>query len=209
MSPRNLVQEACNNGIEILALTDHNSALNCPAFKAACDEKGILGIFGLEITTMEEIHVLALFEEVSQALEMGEFIKEHFSSFPNNPDKMGDQVYVDENENILGEVEMNLAQGASDLNLEDLGREIHSRKGLFIPAHIDRPSFSLISQLGFIPHAPYDALEAIDRVNFSLQPYPLICGSDAHYLQDVGKRSFQISLEEKSFQVLKRNLKLL
>lgn len=207
MSPRNLVRTARERGIEILALTDHNSALNCPAFEAACKEADILGIFGLEITTVEEIHVLALFEKVSQALDMGECISRHFNSFPNQPDKMGDQVYVDAEENIAGEVEQNLAQGASDFSLEDLGKEIHAREGLFIPAHIDRPSFSLISQLGFVPSGPYDALEALDRNTFSLQPYPVISGSDAHYLQDIGKRSFTINCRERNFFSIKKSLK--
>jgi len=206
MSPRNLARKAREKGIDILALTDHNSALNCPAFEAACKEMDILGIFGLEITTIEEIHVLALFEQVSQALDMGECISRHYSSFPNRPEKMGDQVYVDAEENILGEVELNLAQGASAFTLEDLGKEIHDREGLFIPAHIDRPSFSLISQLGFIPAGPYNALEAMNRQSFSLQPYPVICGSDAHYIQDIGKRSFTIQCEEKSFFCFRKSL---
>lgn len=209
MSPRAMVQQAKSLGIDILGLTDHNSALNCPAFASACRDAGICGVFGLEITTMEEVHVLALFEEVDQALNLGKLVEGNYEGFPNIPDKMGDQVFVDEEENILGEVRINLAQGATMLGLEQWEQEIHKRNGLFIPAHVDRPAFSLISQLGFIPEGHYDALEWFHMGSEQNLNYPAISGSDAHYLQDMGKRSISVDCSGKSFQELKAGLKKL
>ncbi|MDA3852097.1 MAG: PHP domain-containing protein [Spirochaetaceae bacterium] len=202
MSPRAMAFKAKELGIDALALTDHNSALNCPAFAAACKEAGILGIYGMEITSCEEIHILALFETPEEALHLDRFLTPHYKGFKNIPEKMGDQIYLDEDENILGEVEINLAQGASSLTMEDLGNEIHKRGGLFIPAHIDRPSFSLISQLGFIPQGSYDALETVNIPWTNPQGRTLISGSDSHYLDDMGKRSFQWESEETTYRGL-------
>jgi len=202
-----MAEKACSLGIDILALTDHNSAMNCPAFADACIRSGITGIFGLEISSMEEIHLLALFPTPEAAEEMGAWVSTHYMGFDNNPEKMGDQVYLDKEENILGEVKINLAQGASTCSMEQIELEIHNREGLFIPAHIDRPSFSLISQLGFIPEGHYDALECVDRTSFNSLDYPVITGSDAHYIQDMGKRAFPLDSPGKDFKSLAYALK--
>ena len=100
-------------GLDVIALTDHNTALNTPAFMSACNKVGIFGIYGLEITSSEEAHVLALFKKPETAMEMGKIIYKSLLSIPNDPDKWGDQVYLDDDENILGEVDKYLTGGAS------------------------------------------------------------------------------------------------
>lgn len=206
MSPKSMAAKAKELGIEILGLSDHNSALNCRAFERACLDVGIVPLLGMEITTQEELHCLAFFESLELVLEMNHWVEERFQGFPNNPDKFGDQVYLDEDENILGEVELNLAQGACLCSLDELGMKIHSMDGLFIPAHVDRPSFSLISQLGFIPEDNYDALEAVNPQSLPSLPYRIIRGSDAHFLDDMGKRTTLIELETANFSSLRRAL---
>ncbi|MFQ3620264.1 MAG: PHP domain-containing protein, partial [Spirochaetales bacterium] len=158
MSPRRIAQVAARLGLHLVALTDHNSALNCPAFADACVKEKITALFGIEVTTSEEIHVLALFETVEQALELGQRIYNSLPKIPYNPERHGDQVYVNEAEEILGEVGTYLGVGSS-FSLEELGSLIANLEGLFIPAHIDRPSNSLLSQLGRIPELAYSALE--------------------------------------------------
>lgn len=150
MSPSVIARTAKERGLQMAALCDHNTALNTPAFAAACAAEGLTGIYGMEATTREEAHILCLFETPEAALSLGEFIYELLPEIPNDPEKMGDQVYVDAEENILGEVEKVLMSGA-DISLEALLEEVHRRGGLFIPAHIDRPVFSIPSQLGFLP----------------------------------------------------------
>ncbi len=203
LSPARLVREAKAAGIGVLALTDHNSALNAPAFGALCRKAGILPVFGLEATTMEEIHALCLFGTEHEALEFGEELYELLPEIPNDPELFGDQVWVDEQERILGEVEKTLTSAAA-IGLDELAGTVLSRGGLFVPAHVDREIFSLTSQLGFIPEGKYSAIE-ITRLPCPPHPgtYPCITGSDAHYPEDVGKRPFEVTLPEPSFAALR------
>jgi 3',5'-nucleoside bisphosphate phosphatase len=193
MSPARLVREASRCGIEILALTDHNSARNLPAFRTCCLGAGILPVFGLEVNTAEEVHVVCLFEELSQASEFGEYIESLLPPIDNAPHLFGDQVIVDAEENILGFYEPSLFSGA-DISFFDLIGQVTDAGGLAIPAHIDRNSNGAVSQLGFLPDLRYSAVESI-RIPppCSVRSHTVITGSDAHRPQDVGRRSFFIT----------------
>ncbi len=207
MSPSRLVEEAVKNNIDILALTDHNAVDNLPAFDKCCRRAGITPVFGLEVTGREEAHLLCLFEDLKTAMEFGLIMYEDLATVMNDPDSMGDQIIVDEEENILGELEKFLIGGAVEYSIEELIPMVHQRSGLFIPAHIDRPAFSISSQLGFLPANDYDAVEVMRRpCSLNIQNYPEITGSDAHYPEHVGKRSFSLELEAPSFQALKKYL---
>jgi hypothetical protein len=194
LSPRTLVEMAYDKGVEVLALTDHNSSLNCPTFKKVCAEYNIIPIFGMEATTAEEIHVLCLFGNLDAALTFSEYAYEHFPPFPNNPDKTGDQVYVDEDDNIEGEVEYYLISGL-DISLDEIGPKVKEHGGIVIPAHVDRSAFSMTSQLGVVVPGPWAAIEVI-RIpsNVDTLGYPLITSSDAHYLDYVARRPFQLDV---------------
>ena len=103
LSPRTLAETAAQRGVKVLALTDHNSSLNCPAFAKVCPGLGIMPLFGMEATTSEEIHVLCLFTSLDASLAFSEYAYSILTPFPNNPEKTGDQVFVDENDGIEGE----------------------------------------------------------------------------------------------------------
>lgn len=188
MSPALIARRAASLGIALAGLTDHNSAMNAPAFAVACAREGVRPVFGVEVTTLEEVHVLALFETPEQALEFGKFLYERLPPVMNDPARLGDQVYVNDREEILGEVDKYLVN-AVDLSLDETAAAVADREGLFIPAHIDRPVFSLSSQLGFIPEMPYSALEITERpCLMNTGAYPLVANSDAHYPEAVGGR---------------------
>ncbi len=188
MSPREIARSAAAAGLDLAALTDHNSALNAPAFAAACGAEGITPVFGIEVTTREEVHVLALFETPDAALELGGIIYAALPPVMNDPEKFGDQVYVNADEEILGEVDKFLVS-AADISLDDLAGLVRGLSGLFIPAHIDRPSFSLSSQLGFIPRMEYSALEITSRpCPVDTASYQVVANSDAHYPDGIGLR---------------------
>ncbi len=195
LSPRVLVSRAATKGIGLLALTDHNSTKNGPAFQRACQREGILPLFGMEATTAEEIHVLCLFGSLDEATAFDQEWTTHRPFIPNNPALMGDQVWVDDDENIEGEVEGYLGV-ASELGIDHIGPLVERFGGLTIPAHIDRPSFSMTSQLGFIVRGPWAALECI-RVPPQVDTlgYPLTTSSDAHYVEHVGRRAFTLDAE--------------
>jgi PHP family Zn ribbon phosphoesterase len=198
LSPKVLVYLAAKRGIGLLALTDHNSSLNCPAFSAACRDEGVLPLFGMEATTREEVHVLCLFVTLEAALAFSEAVYAALPDFPNDPARLGDQVYVDEEENIEGEVEKYLGL-AQDLGVDEIGGRVAEFDGLVIPAHVDRPAFSMTSQLGFVARGPWAAVECV-RLPPAVATlgYPLTTSSDAHYPEHVGRRPFELdaSIEE-------------
>jgi len=207
MSPSRLVKEAALRNIEMLALTDHNAGDNLPAFDICCRNAGIIPVYGMEVTGAEEAHLLCLFGDLKTAVGFGYLIYESLQSIPNNPDLMGDQIIVDEEENILGELDKHLAGGAVEYTMDELAALVHRRGGLFIPAHIDRPAFSVKSQLGFLPEGDWDAVEVMQRpCALNGGRYNEITGSDAHYPENVGQRAFELPLESGDFASLKKAL---
>jgi PHP family Zn ribbon phosphoesterase len=203
-SPAAIAAAARDRGLDLIALTDHNSSLNCPAFLEACDREGIRGLCGMEATTAEEAHCLCLFPSLEDALDYSAFIDSRMTKVPLDPRRMGDQVVTDLAENITGTVD-HLLIAATDLSLENMEGEVHRRGGLFIPAHVDRRAFSLTSQLGFIPRGTYDALEWYDPENprrSEFGGYPHLFNSDAHEPEAVGRRHFVFEAESPDFSGL-------
>lgn len=199
MSPSIIAAKAAEIGLRAAGISDHNCALNCRAFEICCRRQDILPVFGVEVTSIEEAHILCLFETAEQAEELGSFIYKKLPDIPNNPEKFGDQVYVDADENILGEVEKYLVS-AAEVSLDELCTRVHDLEGLFIPAHIDKPVFSIPSQLGFLPPMEYDALETTAiPCPVETGEVPLLQNSDAHFLDDIGKRHSSYETESRSF----------
>ncbi|HOI86451.1 MAG TPA: PHP domain-containing protein [Lentimicrobium sp.] len=159
MSPRNIVREALKKKIDIIGITDHNSTRQCRMVALEADKAGLTVYTGVEITTREEVHCLAFFETFDILEQFQEYLDEHLPEIKNDPDRFGYQVVVDENENIVYEEPKLLISGLSN-GINQIGEKVRSLNGLFIPAHVNRPKFSLISQLGFIPpDLKADALE--------------------------------------------------
>ncbi|MEI8096325.1 MAG: PHP domain-containing protein [Spirochaetales bacterium] len=207
LSPTVLVAEAAARGVQVLALSDHNSARNTPAFESLCHAAGLLPLCGIEVTTAEELHCLVLFGRSVEALAFGELIEAHTLKVKLRPDKHGDQVVVDEAENVTGEVDFWLG-APTDLGLTDLVELGHMHGGLVIPAHIDRPSQSVKSQLGYLPPADYDALEVrSDAAGLEVGGLSLVKGSDAHYPENVGSRTCLLEVESLSFEGVRSALR--
>jgi PHP family Zn ribbon phosphoesterase len=203
LSPRVVAELAARKGVKVLALTDHNSSLNCPAFAKVCPSKGILPLFGMEATTQEEIHILCLFVNLEASLDFSEYAYSILMPFLNNPDRTGDQVYVDEEDNIEGEVDYYLVNPL-ELSVDAIGAKVVEYGGIVIPAHVDRPAFSMTSQLGVITPGPWAALEctrlppAVNGQPLDTLDYPLTTSSDAHHPEHVARRPFELdtSFEE-------------
>jgi len=199
LSPRALAELAALRGVKVLALTDHNSSLNCPAFAKVCPPRGILPLFGLEATTQEEVHMLCLFTSLEASLDFSAYAYSRLMPFPNVPEKTGDQVYVDEEDSIEGEVEYYLINPL-DLAVDTIGRKVAEYGGIVIPAHVDRPAFSMTSQLGVVVGGPWTAIECtrlppvINGELLDTLGYPLITSSDAHYPEHVARRPFELDI---------------
>lgn len=186
MSPGAIVRRAKAVGLNAIALSDHNCTFNLPAFAAECARNELDCLFGLEVTTLEEAHMLCLFDTLDAAMELGEQVYDSLPDIPNQPDRFGDQPIVDENEEILGFAEKFLIS-ASPYTVSALLDRVHSLGGLFVPAHIDRSVFGIISQLGFLPLEDFDAVELTAKGNAALAcHYPILRNSDSHQLKTIG-----------------------
>ncbi len=208
LTPALLAVEAMEQGIRILGLTDHNSARNLEAFDQACQLCGILPLFGLEVTTIEEVHVLTLFSRLEDARQFGTFIEFLLPDQPNRADIFGNQLVVDLEGELLGTVDK-LLINATSLSFSDVVEEALSRDALVIPAHIDRFANSVLANLGFLPDLPYTALEAIHLpVDADTHNLAILTGSDAHALEQVGRRCCYAEMEEISYEALKQSLRI-
>lgn len=212
MSPRKIAARAKERAIDIIAICDHNSAENVPAVIEAGRQFSLQVIPGIEVTTREEVHLLALFPKAELAFELQEKIYAHLPG-ENNPDLYGWQIVADENDEVLS-FNQRLLIGATTLTLEETIDLIHSIGGLAIASHIDRQGFSLLGQLGFIPAGlPLDALEISPRLSFEeakkkfVLSYPLVTFSDAHKPEDIGTATTSFFLADLVFEEIVMALK--
>ncbi|MFO7785223.1 MAG: PHP domain-containing protein [Desulfatiglandales bacterium] len=198
MTPRAIVEMNLKNGIDLIALCDHNSAENVGATMRAGRRQGVSVIPGMEINSQEEVHTLAIFDTEEQALAMQEVLYAALKG-SNRPDIFGDQVVVNEFDEVEG-FNDRLLIGAVQMDIYEVVREVHRLGGLCIASHVDRPSYSILSQLGFVPgDLELDALECSRNGSpeslLKTLPPPegrapaVLTSSDAHELDDIGTAS--------------------
>jgi PHP family Zn ribbon phosphoesterase len=205
MRPRAIVDQALAMGLNMIAICDHNSAENIAAFMSVGSEKGLTVLPGMEVTSKEEIHLLALFDKREDCLALQDLIYQHLPG-ENVEEVFGRQVVVNERDETIG-VNRKMLIGATLLSLEQIVSAVVSLRGITIASHIDRQAFSLIGQLGFIPEGiSLDGLEISGRTSreeaqkrfHSYRNYSFVRFSDAHYLQDIGGNMTSFLLEEKT-----------
>ena len=194
MSPKKIVRKSLETGLDLIALCDHNSAENAEVTMREGNKRGLQVLPGMEICSREEVHILALFHELNSALEMQAYI---YANLPgeNNPKVFGCQVVANENDEVIEE-NPRLLIGATRLSLYDIVDKTHALGGINISCHVDRPSYGIINQLGFIPaDLNLDGLEVSYRIDLAqaaqaipgIGSYSCVTASDAHYLDDIGK----------------------
>jgi PHP family Zn ribbon phosphoesterase len=149
MTPSNIARMAALQGYNIIAVSDHNTTGNCRAVIRAAAEAGIVAIPAMELTTSEEVHMLCLLPSADAADEFGKFVYERLPDIRNEPGFFGEQILMDFDDNILG-YEERLLINATDISLQDVPALLAVYGGVAIPAHIDRSSFSILSNLGYI-----------------------------------------------------------
>ena len=193
MSPKGIVEKSLERGVDVIAACDHNSVENAGAVIRAGAAQGLCVFPGMEISSREEAHILALFDSEEQALSMQEVVYRHLKG-TNRPELFGDQVVANEFDEVEGFNDRRLI-GATELGLYEIVSEVHRLGGLSIASHVDRPSFSILSQLGFIPpDLELDAVEVsrhmkreVARSRLSgLGEFAILSFSDAHFLDDIG-----------------------
>lgn len=208
MTPWNIVGMASLKGLDVIALTDHNTALNVPCAMEAGRALGVMVIPGIEVTSKEEVHVLAYFHTLENALTFGELIYDHLPEVNNNPELFGRQVII-EGDDVESGTLSKLLISATDFSVEKLCDLIVKHHGIAVPAHINRGSNGMIGALGLMPMLPsYPVVEVAPRLScpdYATKGRFVLCSSDAHQLADIQERVFSLETEEKTAAaVLKR-----
>ena len=207
MTPANIAGTATLAGLNIVALTDHNTVKNCPAFFRAAKKYGIVAVAGMELTTSEDIHIVCLFEKLEEALAFGEEVEKHRALVKNKPQIFGKQQILDENDNLIAEEE-NLLINATDISVENVAELVSSFGGVCYPAHIDRESNGLVSVLGNFPETydfscyevySSDLSDEYEKRFPHLKNKLRLVGSDAHYLWDIRDAKDFIELDDEPY----------
>jgi len=207
MSPKTIVQTAKAKKIDIIGITDHNSTRQCRVVASEAQKAGLTVFCGAEVTTKEEVHCLVFFENFEKLDEFQHFLDTNLPDIKNNVDLFGYQVVVNEDEEIVYEEEK-LLISAINRSIDQVEQEVHRLEGIFIPAHVNRAKFSLISQLGFIPpDLKFDALELSKHMDTSafMKSYPylrnatIIRNSDAHQPEAIGSIFSKLVMESADF----------
>ncbi len=190
MVPTRIIDEALKKRLNLIGVCDHNASENYPAVKKAAEGSGVEVLGGIEVTSKEEIHILALFDCEKNLHAMQEIVYAHLAGV-NDSDAFGEQYVVDRHDYIKG-INRRLLIGSADISLEATVAHIRECEGIAIASHIDRDAFSIISQLGFIPEGL--ELDAVELAFAKSEPsdfsgagrYPALRFSDAHFLKDIG-----------------------
>ncbi len=206
MTPYNLVNMAKILGLDIIALTDHNTCRNCEAAVRVGKEIGLTVIPGMELCTAEEVHVVCLFPDCDSAMRFSDYIHSTMPPVKNRPEIFGEQLVMDERDNIVDKEEILLTL-ASSVSISNVCGFVEDYGGVCYPAHIDRSSYSVISNLGMITEdMGFNAVEMTadaDRETF-IKNHPILDGakvfvdSDAHYLENLKDAENIIDLPENS-----------
>ena len=204
MLPAAIIKHAKKQNLDGIGICDHNSAENVHAVKKAGERERIHVLGGIEITSSEEVHIMAFFDDETALREMQDIVYKNLAG-ENDEKIFGEQLIVDEFNNILG-FNKRLLIGSTTLAINEIVKIIHSLGGIAIASHIDRDSFSIIGQLGFIPEGlSLDALELSPNYdsdktsNYKNYGFPLFVSSDAHFLSDIGKTFTTFLLNSPSF----------
>jgi len=214
MHPKAIVRESLANHLDIIAITDHNASENVQYVLNASRGTPLVVIPGMEVCSQEEAHVLALFDTLERLYAFQRIVYANLNG-ANDQDAFGYQVVVNEKGEVEGFNER-LLIGATDIKLDNMVEYIHENNGIAIASHIDRPSYSVISQLGFIPpEIRFDALEVSSAMSVKkarqsyndLASYTFVSSSDAHFIKDIGNRSTRMYLEDPSFNEIRMALK--
>ena len=214
-TPNNLVGMAVLNGLQILALTDHNTCRNCPAFFEAAKRQGVIPIPGMELTTAEDIHMVCLFPDLESAMAFDEEIGKRRIRIPNRPDIFGDQLVMNGDDEVIA-IEENLLSNATTVTVDEAPALAEKYGGVCYPAHIDRESNGIIATLGFLPpDTPFSTVELHDgekeaeyRQTHIPQGTRVVIGSDAHLLWDIRDKAAWLDIPDEPYSsaLVRRNL---
>lgn len=203
MTPNNIVNMALLAGLDVIALTDHNSCKNCPALLKAAERAGLTAIPGMELCTAEECHIVCLFSTLEKAAAFDQMVEKTLPPVENRADIFGEQRLMDAEDTVYARYPV-LLTTASAISVDEVVPLVRKYGGVAFPAHIDRPSYSVTAALGDLPSVGFRAAEitATGDVDALLSRYaelrgkPLLLDSDAHYLHQIADAGPWVDLPE-------------
>ena len=214
-TPNNIVGMGVLAGLQIMALTDHNTCRNCPAFFAAAKKQGIIPVAGMELTTAEDIHMVCLFPDLESALAFDEEVQTRRIRIPNRTDIFGDQWVMDANDEVV-DVEPDLLSNATTISVEEAPPLAEKYGGVCYPAHVDRQANGIIATLGFLPpdmHFPtVEMHDGEKEADYRQKHVPadtrVVIGSDAHVLWDIRDRDAWLEIPDEPYSsaLVRKNL---
>jgi predicted metal-dependent phosphoesterase TrpH len=212
MTPQAIIQTCRNKELQVVGISDHNTAQNVPGVRKAAQGTGITVLAGMEVTTAEEVHILAIFDNEEQALVFQDIVYTHLLPGKNDEDLFGIQVISNEKDEVEGVVDRLLIAGTT-LPMNHVIDTIHEKGGLAVASHIDRESYSLLGQLGMIPDdfkadalevSPLGSIAEIRKNVHGADRFPLITASDSHHLKDIGRACTRFYLEEPTVNEIRK-----
>lgn len=205
MTPANIAGMSMLKGLDVIAVTDHNSCKNCPAVMEECKKYGITAIPGMELSTSEEVHCVCLFSSLKQAMDFDGYVYKRLIKVENREEIFGEQLIYNAKDEIIGR-EPNLLIQSADISFDQVYPLVKEYGGVMFPAHIDKNSFSLLSNLGFVsPDSQFRCAELFDPEQkdslISNNPYlkecRLVYNSDAHCLEQINEAIHYISCDSR------------
>lgn len=215
MTPNNILNMALLKELDMIALTDHNTCRNCPALLQAAAGSGLVVLPGMELTTAEEVHVVCLFPKLENAMDFDAYVYERLMDVTNDPGIFGTQYILNDQDERIGSLGK-LLVNATSIEISDLPALVQSYGGICYPAHIDRASYSVLSNLGYVPpecafttmevYRPQVFFDGGAHEDFT-RKYCIVTSSDAHRLEDLAEREHCIHLRSVDFDGLAQRLR--
>lgn len=203
MTINNICNMAIIKGLDLISITDHNSTLNLRALKKISESTGIKIIYGVEVQTIEEVHILGYFKTLEEILVFQKWLDDNIIKTKNKPEYFGNQLIVDENDKVINSYD-NLLLMSINCNIEECCKTIHKYGGKVVLAHVVDRTNSICTQLGFIPkNLKFDGIEIknfeqkekVENIHPWLKNKFWFINSDAHQLIDISERENFISKE--------------
>ena len=207
MTPNNIAGVGVLTGLNVMALTDHNSCKNCPGFFTAARRNGIIPIAGMELTTAEDIHVVCLFETLGGAMDFDALVDAHRMKLPNNVSVFGEQLILDGDDEVIG-TEPWYLHPASAYSIEEVPALVQSFGGVCYPAHVDREANGVIATLGDFPDIKGFACAEFynkEKKDAYFERYPLLkekrilVSSDAHNLWSIREKDAFFEIDDQPY----------
>ncbi len=212
LAPGPMLEEARKKQLDLIAITDHNSGENVKAFQDAFQDSGIAVLPGMEVTTEEEAHILTYFNDQETLSAWQEIVYASLPPIKNKEEVFGVQVEIDASNEVV-QVHDRFFAGTTTLSVNAVVSQVNEMGGLCIPAHVDKPVFSIISQLGGIPPdldilavEVYRARSLEDALSTfpDIARYDIVRNSDAHYLNDLGAATTRYTIEAPTIEELRK-----